>query len=339
MIEANGEGSVSGAYRLEIRGGDGFAGSGGIVAAGQAWVGVAANAGSGRGVGRREVERLTQELGRRHLKVRVAWSLDERADLVAESAGDPLCRCLVAVGGDGTVAALVNERPNVPITVLPTGTENLFARHFGLSRRPDRLAATIAGGRLARLDLGLTRSRRFTLMAGIGFDADVVIRHHLARVGRAGIPRPTHRASYVEPVLRSSLEYRFPTLSVRIDDPGHEEVLTGTTVFLFNLPRYALGLPFAPTARGDDGLLDLIVFRNAGPFQALYYLWLVVRSLHLDTPGVFHRRVRRVVVSSAETVPVQLDGDPGGYVAPGDGGDSWTIEVLPRAIDVMVPYV
>ena len=49
-------------------------------------------------------------------------------------------------------------------------------------------------------------------MAGIGFDADVVTRHHLARVGHAGVPRPTHRASYVEPVLRSSLQYRFPMI-------------------------------------------------------------------------------------------------------------------------------
>ena len=70
----------------------------------------------------------------------------------------------------------------------------------------------------------------------------------------------------------------------------------------------------------------------------MYYLWLVVRGLHLDTPGVFHRRVRKVVVSSVEPVPVQLDGDPGGHVAAGDGPDgAWTIEVLPRALDVLVP--
>jgi diacylglycerol kinase (ATP) len=175
-------------------------------------------------------------------------------------------------------------------------------------------------------------------MAGIGFDADVVTRHHLARVGRSGVARPTNRVSYVEAVLRSSLEYRFPPLTVRIADPGREEVLTGTSVFVFNLPRYALGLPFAPAALGDDGLLDLVVFRNAGPFQALYYLWLVVRGLHLDTPGVFHRRVRKVVVSSVAPVPVQLDGDPGGHVAAGDGPDAaWTIEVLPHALDVLVP--
>jgi diacylglycerol kinase family enzyme len=105
-------------------------------------------------------------------------------------------------------------------------------------------------------------------------------------------------------------------------------------VFLFNLPRYALGLPFAPTAQGDDGWLDLIVFREAGPLQALHYLWLIVRGLHLDRPGIAHRKVRRVDVSAAEPVPIQLDGDPGGFVASEAG---WSAEVLPAAIDVLIP--
>ncbi len=303
------------------------------------WVGIAANATSGRGAGRRSVIRLVDALAIRRIEARVAWTQDERAGLVADASADPRCRCLVAAGGDGTVAALVNEHPAVPITVLPTGTENLFARHFGLCRRPERLAATIDGhgGALTRLDLGRTDSRRFTLMAGIGFDADVVTRHHLARVSRTGAPRPTHRAAYVEPVLRASFAYRFPTLTVAVADSddrsGMTEILSGTTVFVFNLPRYALGLPFAPLARGDDGLLDLVIFRDAGPLQALYYLWLVVRGVHLDAPGVYHRRVRRATVSSTEPVPVQLDGDPGGHVADGP----WVVEVLPCALDVLVP--
>jgi diacylglycerol kinase family enzyme len=301
-------------------------------------VGVAANAGSGRGGGRRRVERLVSELDRYGLAARVAWTLGERSALVAASARDPMCRCLVAAGGDGTVGALVNEHPSVPITVLPSGTENLFARHFGLSSNPARLAATIAAGRVTRIDLGHTGHRRFTLMAGIGFDADVVTRHHLARVGRAGVARPTNRGAYIEPVLRSTLAYRFPSLTVDIADAGAEESLTGSTAFLFNLPRYALGLPFAPAARGDDGWLDLVVFRDAGPLRALHYLWLVFRGIHLDRPGVYHRRVRRVMISSAALVPVQLDGDPGGYVTSGTApGDIWSIEVLPRAIDVLVP--
>jgi diacylglycerol kinase (ATP) len=299
----------------------------------QPWVGIAANAHSGVGTGRKRVDRLVLELERLGLEVRVAWTPAERSALVAEARGDRSCRCLVAAGGDGTVAALINEEPETPVTVLPSGTENLFARHFGLDGRPDHLAATIAAGKVVPIDLGCAGTRRFALMAGIGFDADVVSRHHLARIGEGGRMRPTHRAFYVESVLRSSWLYRFPPLTVTVAEGGREETIVGTSLFVFNLPRYALGLPLAPSARSDDGLLDLLVFRDAGPLRALHYLGMAVLGLHLHMAGVSHRRVSRVVVSSAAPVPVQLDGDPGGTLA----DSPWTAEVLPRALDVLVP--
>ncbi len=298
------------------------------------WVGVAANAASGRGQGRRRVERLVACLDQLGLGVVVAWTPEERADLVSASNDDPSCRCLVAAGGDGTVAALINERPARPITVLPAGTENLFAGHFLVGPSPEETAATIALGRVTPMDLGCNGDRRFALMAGIGFDADVVTRHHAARLGKAGRMRPTHRAAYVEPVLRASFCYKFPTLTITTDEG---ESLVGTTAFLFNLPRYALGLPIAPAARGDDGMLDLVVFRDAGPLRALHYLWMSFRGLHLRRDGIMHRRVSKVAIASAETVPVQLDGDPGGFVLSDASAPEWTVEVLPAVLSVMVP--
>ena len=138
-----------------------------------------------------------------------------------------------------------------------------------------------------------------------------------------------------------------------IEDSGQQENLRGTTVFVFNLPRYALGLPFAPQACQDDGLLDLVVFRDPGPFQALYYLWRVFRGTHLNHPGVYHRRVRRLTVTSNESIPVQVDGDPAGFLTPSEPvlsengrataghpespARGWTIEVIPGAIDILVP--
>jgi diacylglycerol kinase family enzyme len=283
--------------------------------------------------------------------------------LVALATAENGCRCLVAVGGDGTVSALINERPRVPISVLPSGTENLVAGHFGFGRNIAELVVTIARGNSVPVDLGQGLERRFVLMAGFGFDGDVVTRHHSSRTSRVGVIRPTHRIAYVEPILRSSLFYRFPNITVRIADPGAEESLVGTTIFVFNLPRYALGLPFAPEARDDDGWLDLVVFREPGPFRALYYLWRVFCGSHLRHPTVFHRRVKKVVVSAHDRVPVQLDGDPGGFVLPcghadvedaqaGDGrwssrandpsavmasqrATEWSVEILPAALSVM----
>jgi diacylglycerol kinase family enzyme len=314
------------------------------------WVGIVANRGSGMGGSHSLVSRLARELQGHGLGTEIAWTPEDRRALVGQATTESGCRCLVAAGGDGTVAALINERPRVPITVLPAGTENLGARHFGLKRNPAWLARTISGGRVVGTDLGHAAGRRFLLMCGFGFDGDIVSRHHRGRVSRCGKVKPTHRAAYVEPILRSSLFYRFPPISVTIEGPDPPEVLSGTTVFLFNLPRYALGLPFAPQARQDDGLLDVVIFRNPGPFQALYYLLRVFLGNHLDDPGVTHRRVRRVSVSATSPVPVQIDGDPGGLLSPGRPGEradvsqasgepshgEWTIEVLPHAIDVIV---
>jgi diacylglycerol kinase family enzyme len=326
------------------------------------FVGIAANRSSGMGGGVRLVERLADALRRVGLRTEVAWTPGEREALVNRARSDPHCRCLVAVGGDGTVSALLNDRPSVPLTVLPAGTENLVAQHFGLRRDPKLLARTIADGRTVRVDLGVARGQRFLLMAGFGFDADVVTRHHRSRLSRAGSIRPTHRLAYVEPILRSSLAYRFPSISVQIADPGSQELVTGTTVFLFNMPRYALGLPFAPAAQDDDGWLDLVVFREPGPFRAVYYLWTVLLGTHLDSASVIHRRVKQVFVTADQPIPVQIDGDPAGYVLPGGGAppsasatvdrtreggawhaspadatavssDGWTVEVLPAALE------
>ena len=259
---------------------------------------------------------------------------------------------------------LINEQPLVPIAVLPSGTENLFAGHFGFNRDIKALAAAIDRGESLPIDVGQGLGRRFVLMAGFGFDGDVVTRHHNSRTSRVGVARPTHRVAYVEPVLRSSLFYRFPAITVRIADSGAEESLVGTTVFVFNMPRYALGLPFAPDAHEDDGWLDLVVFRDPGPFQALYYLWRVFCRSHLQHPSVYHRRVKKVVVTAQVPVPVQLDGDPGGIVLPARHGQRemdkqpamtsgldlakalpaslanqtatvWTVEILPAALSVM----
>ncbi len=314
---------------------------------------VVANRSSGTGGNTILVRRLVGKLSRLGIGTEVAWTPAERKLLVAESESRPGCRCAVAVGGDGTVSALINEQPKIPVTVLPAGTENLAAQHFGLRRSTAALARNIAAGRVQRADLGVAAGRRFLLMTGFGFDGDIVTRHHRGRTTRSGSVKPTHRAAYVEPILRSSLFYRFPHINVTIEDPGREETLRGTTVFVFNLPRYALGLPFAPQASQEDGLLDLVVFRDPGPFQALYYLWRVFLGTHLDHPGVYHRRFRRLTLTSKDTIPVQLDGDPAGFLLPSgetvtgasrsgaarqqEQERGWTVEVIPGAIDILVP--
>ena len=101
--------------------------------------------------------------------------------------------------------------------------------------------------------------------------------------------------------------------------------------------------------RDDDGWLDVLIFRDPGAFKALYYLWHVFRGTHLDLPSVFHRRVKAAFVTADETVPTQIDGDPGGVlqrrgcegspIDRGAGADGptagWTVEIVPQCLRFM----
>ncbi|MGE3317092.1 MAG: diacylglycerol kinase family protein, partial [Planctomycetaceae bacterium] len=91
--------------------------------------------------------------------------------------------CVVAAGGDGTVADVVNRCHGLPVAILALGTENLIARYLNLPRDGAAVADMIAAGHRRRLDTWSLNGRRFLIMAGFGFDAEVVRRTSEQRRG------------------------------------------------------------------------------------------------------------------------------------------------------------
>ena len=210
----------------------------------------------------------------------------------------------MAVGGDGTVSALVNEQPRVPITVLPAGTENLAAQHFDLRRNTAALARNIAAGQVLRADLGNAAGRRFLLMTGFGFDGDVVTRHHRGRTTRSGKIKPTHRAAYVEPILR--LE---PVLPVPAYQRGHRGLRPrgnpawnhGLRLQLAALCSWVCRSP--PRPARTTGCSIWSSFEIPGRSRHSTIFWHVFCGTHLAHPGVYHRRFRRLTLTSNEAIP------------------------------------
>jgi diacylglycerol kinase family enzyme len=260
---------------------------------------------------------------------RVVWDAGERAALLGDPGAMAEVRCVVAAGGDGTVAAVINELVgDVPLAVLPTGNENLFARALGFDVAPARLARAIVAGARRRLDLGRARTaagtRRFGLMLSAGFDADVI--HRIARLRAiGGPPRRVGRASYVRPIGAALWSYPHAPVSVVADGVS----AAGAYCMIGNLPDYALALSLTPGARADDGLLDWVTFERPGRVALTAYAWAVMRARHHALPHVRGGRARRLRLTSAEPVPVQLDGEPAGFTPV-------EIEVVPAALAVVV---
>ncbi len=58
--------------------------------------------------------------------------------------------------------------------MLPCGTGNLLARNLGLPLSLDQALTVALTGSDRRLDVGMANGRPFVVMAGIGFDAEML---------------------------------------------------------------------------------------------------------------------------------------------------------------------
>jgi len=283
---------------------------------------IVANPFSGAGRNRQRVAALTDALARRGLEPRVLWDPTERAAVLSDPESSAACRCVIAAGGDGTVADVVNEARDIPIAMLPIGNENLFARQFRF-RKIDRLVEAVARGRTVRADLGRAGDRLFTLMVSAGLDADVVHRVQKWRMQSNQMRRVT-RLSYARPTLSAVLGYSYPRITLDADG----QIFRGSHVLIFNMNQYACRLPFAPEAEPDDGLLHFVVFEHPGALSMVGYLMAVLLRRHTHAKSVRTGAAKHLKLTADVPVPVQVDGDPTGHTP-------LEIELIPQAIRVI----
>ena len=307
---------------------------GSFVPAGARHVVIAVNPKAGATAAEGRVARLAKLLEESGLETAVLSDLDEVAARSNRRHEEGSLRALVGVGGDGTAAELVNRTvPGVPLTIFPTGNENLLARHFGLGSSPEECAKTIAEGAVVQSDAGRANDRIFLVMCSCGFDADVVRTVHMHRTGHL------NSASYVSPIMATIRHYDYPELHIYWNDGGEGAPADLTEpasndgvrwLFAFNMPCYGGGLQIAPQADAMDGLLDVCTFRHGGLWHGLYYAAAVMTGTHQWLTDFAARRSGGLRVTADAKVPFQLDGDPGGFLPV-------NIAVVPKRLTLVVP--
>ncbi len=135
------------------------------------------NPASGRG-DMENLKRCTERLKERCGEVEI-WPTEHprHATELVTLAG---ARLVVAAGGDGTVNEVINGlHSDATLGVLPLGTANVLARELGLPLDAGKACRRIVEGETIRMDLGVATDeagveRKFSCMAGIGFDANVI---------------------------------------------------------------------------------------------------------------------------------------------------------------------
>ena len=235
---------------------------------------------------------------------------------------------VVAVGGDGTLNQVAQALESGPcrMGLIPAGTGNGYARALGIPLDVRGACAVIALGRTARLDFAAADGGRgYANMLGIGYDAWIATAANRLRwMNRfSGFLRYLFAGIQCLPMLRPQ--------SLRLTlDKGLVVEGRFLLVAVANSPQYGFGCTIAPTARMDDGLIDVVCLPRLNPWNFLRNFVRLFRRKAL-VGAQFHRS-REVYIESMENrdLAVHMDGEPGGTTPV-------RVKVRSGAITMLVP--
>jgi diacylglycerol kinase (ATP) len=258
---------------------------------------------AGRNRGNDHLKRCAEILRSGGLDVEV-WPT-ERPQHATELTSLAGARLVVAAGGDGTVNEVVNGlETDATLGILPLGTANVLARELGLPLNPEAACKRVIAGKERLIDVGVAtdrkgRERRFTCMAGMGFDAHVV--------------------NEVTPLLKQYLKIlAFPLAAFKVYLEGdlpplhvmHEED-TYVTQFAIvaNGQYYGGDFRVAEDAALTTGKLEVVLVDRVGRLLRADILTRILARRPLDLSMRSFTAVELRATSPGAHVPVQLDGE------------------------------
>jgi len=230
----------------------------------------------------------------------VATTAPGHAETIAREAGDEF-DAIAAGGGDGTINEVVNGLPgkSLALGIIPLGTANVLADEIGLARTTKAIARTLAQGSVREIRVGRLNGRRFVMMAGAGFDADVVAGVSLALKKKLG------PLAYVWQAGRQAFGTKLPGCGVTIDGVPY----AAASAVACNGRRYGGPFVAAPAASLGDDCFHVVLMRGDGWLDIARYGVCLVLGVIGKLPDVRIVPGREILVQGVAGRPVQADGD------------------------------
>lgn len=252
---------------------------------------------AGNGLALRTATEISAELTRLNIPFRsFQTNHPGHATQLAKESVDAGSQMVLAVGGDGTAyevaCGLVHTKTSLGI--IPAGTGNDFVKAIHMPKKPLDALHFILNHECRPVDVGQLNDQIFLNVCGTGFDVMVLDYALKAKKYVKGI------FPYLYGVIRTIFHYNPVSIKLTMEngDIVEKDVLI---VSIANGQYIGGGIPIAPCAKVDDGLLDLVVVGHIPRWKIPRYLpgllmgkvlsfpiteHILCRSIDLISPGM-----------------------------------------------------
>lgn len=228
-------------------------------------------------------------------------------------------RGVIAVGGDGTLSllggALVERK--FPLAVVPIGSGNGIARHFGISMNPSAALQQALNGKVKTIDTLEVAGNTAIGWVGIGFDAAV------ARAFDKG--RTRGFSTYTRIAMNMAAKYKPNTYTVDQSTKARFAMVAANT------SQFGNEAYMNPGANAEDGQFEWLEIASI-PALAMPALAARLFAKSIHTSKFVSRESRRSVFIQCETpMDIQIDGEVGPNLS------EVSITINPKSLQIIVP--
>ncbi len=267
-----------------------------------------------------QVHTTLDSLGARHRTV-TTTSIDHAYEEATRAAAEG--ETLVALGGDGLLRPLAGALKGTAsaLAIVPCGRGNDLARVLGIPADPAEAARLAVEGDERLLDVANVEGTPFMGIASFGFDSDANRIANEAKLVRGN-------AVYLYALLRTLATWKPATFTVTVDGERHQ--MTGYTVAVGNSKVYGGGMYILPQAELDDGMLDVMLAKQAPKLRSMWDVPKLFKGTHTHLDYMEFLRGEEIEVSADRPFVIYADGDP-------IGATPAIMRVERRSLRVIVP--
>ena len=214
---------------------------------------------------------------------------------------------MVVVGGDGTIHEVVNglmksgQGLHLPLGIIPGGSGNAFADDLGVKNTTQAVHQIVSGNMhsmdIMRISQGDTVSYAFNIIAwGIASDVNI----------RAEKLRWLGNSRYSLSAIISILTLKKRPILLRLDN---DAVDCNAVLFIaLNTIHTGKGMKMAPHAKLNDGLMDLLLLRDASRLKILKIFIQSFSGKHVFDPLVEYKHAKTFSIQTKDDL-LNIDGE------------------------------
>lgn len=238
---------------------------------------------------------------------------------------------VIASGGDGTISSVATALVNtdVPLAVIPRGTANAFASALGIPHNIRGACNAIISGKTRRVDTALCNDTTMVLLAGIGYEAEMV-----AKAPREAKKRWGALAYIMAAIQQFTIQQLF---EAELEVDGVKSKFQAGAITLANAaPIGSLLAQGFGKVKSNDGLIEAMVYVPSSKIQAIQAF------THLLEAGLFRKATNRedIICAKAQKIKVKTN-PPQKVVVDGEmiGTTPVEVECIPNALKIVVPRI